>query len=182
MTTEWRSKNRDRRSDSLRSRNQLADIHSNRSKKFRRRKAAELFDGVSSMPTAFELLALDLPTLDKSDIYPSLAQVEPRSSLDASVIAFFIESLIDIAVEERYSLALGDIFEATLRNRALSPIYPELDISRIPKEKLSPQDMQALARFEAIRRQQSPPPPEPANEPGRSTNRKGPDVKSRHKQ
>jgi hypothetical protein len=64
---------------------------------------------------------------------------------------FYIESLVDFAVTNRYEFKLADIFEAVIRNTALAPLYWELDLSRIRLFKHDERTESVISQFEAMR-------------------------------
>jgi hypothetical protein len=122
------------------------------------------------MASAEDLLTLPLPTASQSDVLGFLARVEAKSGRDAAIICFFIESLVEIASQARYSLHLADIFETIIRTPALHPLCPEFDFSSVPRDKLESLAGDALTRMEALRR---PPAPEAGRDTGKPRHSRG---------
>jgi hypothetical protein len=116
------------------------------------------------------LLALHLPTASPSDILGFLARVEAKSARDEALICFFVESLVDIASQDRYSLRLADVLETVARAPALQALCREFDFSSVSRSKLEGVAGDALARVEALRRA---PPAEAASDAGKQRHPRG---------
>jgi hypothetical protein len=97
------------------------------------------------------LMALDPQKLDPHFLFRSLSQLDPRSKLDIAATLFYVESLMDFALTNRFAFTLADILDAVIRNPSLSAIAPGLDFARAKVFKLDGRTEWLLSQVESTK-------------------------------
>jgi hypothetical protein len=97
------------------------------------------------------LMAIDPQTLNLDLLSRYLSHLDPRSKVDIAATLFYIESLIDFALSNRFAFTLADVLDAVLRNPSLTAIASDLDFARARIFRLDGRTELLLSQIESIK-------------------------------